>query len=146
MSGPDRGPYPTTLEAFLGQLAEARRGTDADEVARSWPRWPRREQELRARWLASCDPESIAATHRGFETEDFFTSWPSVPAPTVLVYGTASPVVTAEGAAEAAERNPGARLVAVEGAGHMVFWDEPAAALAQTREVLAGLLDVTVPG
>jgi N-formylmaleamate deformylase len=141
MSGPGRGPYPTTLEAFLGQLAEARRGTDADEVARSWPRWPRREQELRARWLASCDPESIAATHRGFETEDFFTAWPSVPAPTVLVHGTASPVVTTEGAAEAAARNPTARLVAVEGAGHMVFWDEPAAALAQVRDVLAGLLD-----
>jgi N-formylmaleamate deformylase len=140
MSGPDRGPYPTTLEAFLGQLAEARRGTDADEVARSWPRWPRREQELRARWLASCDPESIAATHRGFETEDFFTSWPSVPAPTVLVYGGESPVVTAEGAAEAATRNPAARLVEIPGAGHMVFWDEPAAALARLREVLAGLL------
>jgi len=41
MSGPGRAPYPTTLAAFLGQLAEAARGTDADEVARSWPRWPR---------------------------------------------------------------------------------------------------------
>ena len=139
MSGPGRGPYPTTLEAFLGQLAQARRGTDADEVARSWPRWPRREQELRARWLASCDTEAIAGTHRGFETEDFFTAWPSVPAPTVLVYGGESPVVTAEGAAEAAARNPAARLVEVAGAGHMVFWDEPEPALAALRKVLAEL-------
>jgi hypothetical protein len=37
-----RGPYPTTLEAFLCQLEQAQRGTDADEVARSRPRWPRR--------------------------------------------------------------------------------------------------------
>jgi N-formylmaleamate deformylase len=136
MSGPDRGPYPTTLEAFLGQLEQAQRGTDGDEVARSWPRWPRREQELRARWLSSCDAEAVAATHAGFESEDFFTTWPRVPARTVLVYGGASPVVTAAGAAEAAAANPAAQLVAVPGAGHMVFWDEPEAARRLLREIL----------
>jgi N-formylmaleamate deformylase len=138
MSGPDRGPYPTSLDAFLGQLEQARRGTDADEVARSWPRWPRREQELRARWLSSCDAVAIAATHAGFESEDFFTTWPRVPAPTVVLYGGASPVVTAAGAAEAAARNPAARLVEVPGAGHMVFWDEPEAARRLLREILGG--------
>jgi N-formylmaleamate deformylase len=137
MSGPGRGPYPTTLDAFLGQLEQAQRGTDADEVARSWPRWPRREQELRARWLSSCDAAAIAATHAGFESEDFFSTWPHVPAPTVLVYGGSSPVVTASGAAEAAATNPAARLVEVPGAGHMVFWDEPAAALRALREIIS---------
>jgi N-formylmaleamate deformylase len=140
MSGPGRGPYPTTLEAFLGQLEQAQRGTDADEVARSWPRWPRREQQLRARWLSSCDTEAIAATHAGFESEDFFTAWPHVPAPTVLIHGGESPVVTTAGAAEAAEANPAARLLEVPGAGHMVFWDEPAPALAALRDVLTDLL------
>ena len=139
MSGPGRGPYPTTLEAFLGQLEQAQRGTDADEVARSWPRWPRREQELRARWLSSCDAEAITATHAGFESEDFFATWPQVPAPTVLVHGGDSPVVTAAGAAEAAATNPAARLVEVPGAGHMVFWDEPGVALDRLRGLLSGL-------
>ena len=64
MSGPGRGRYPTTLEAFLGQLDQARRGTDADEVAASWPRWPRREQELRARWLGSISRDAIVAHAR----------------------------------------------------------------------------------
>jgi N-formylmaleamate deformylase len=137
MSGPDRGPYPTSLDAFLDQLEEAQRGTDADEVARSWPRWPRREQELRARWLSSCDTDAIAATHAGFESEDFFTTWPHVPAPAVLLYGGASPVVTAAGAAEAAATNPAARLVEVPGAGHMVFWDEPEVALRLLRVILS---------
>jgi N-formylmaleamate deformylase len=136
MSGPGRGPYPTSMDAFLDQLEEAQRGTDADEVARSWPRWPRREQELRARWLASCDIDAIVATHAGFESEDFFATWPQVPAPTVLLYGGESPVVTAAGAAEAAATNPAARLVEVPGAGHMVFWDEPEAALHLLREIL----------
>ncbi|MBB3086708.1 alpha/beta fold hydrolase [Geodermatophilus sabuli] len=140
MSGPGRGPYPTTLAAFLGQLAEAKRGTTADEVARSWPRWPRREQALRARWLASCSERAIAETHRGFETEDFFATWPHVPAPTVLVHGGDSPVVTAAGAAEAARTNPAAELVEVPGAGHMVFWDVPDTALSETRRALASLL------
>jgi N-formylmaleamate deformylase len=140
MSGPGRGPYPTTLEAFLGQLGQAQRGTTADEVAASWPRWPRREQELRARWLSSCDPDAIAATHRGFETEDIFATWPDVPPPAVLICGGDSPVVTAAGAAEAAEANPAARIVTVPGAGHMVFWDEPCAALATLRAELVRLL------
>lgn len=140
MSGPGRGPYPTPLEAFLDQLAQARRGTDADEVARSWPRWPRHEQELRARWLASCDAEAIAATHRGFETEDFFDWWPSVPEPTALLYGQDSPVVTAAGAAEAARLHPAAVLGSIPDAGHMLFWDSGRAALTALREALRPML------
>lgn len=140
MSGPGRGPYPTTLEAFLGQLAQAQRGTNADEVAASWPRWPRREQELRARWLSSCDKTAITATHEGFESEDFFHTWPEVPAPTVLLYGADSPVVTAAGAKEAAGVNAAAHLVEIPDAGHMVFWDNPAPALSLLRAAVAGLI------
>jgi N-formylmaleamate deformylase len=141
MSGPGRGPYPTTLDTFLEQLAQASRGTTADEVAHSWPRWPRREQELRARWLSSCDVDAVAATHHGFETEDFFATWPRVPAPTVLIRGETSPVVTPSQAAEAADANPAARLDTVADAGHMVFWDQPDAALGTLRAHLRDLLE-----
>ncbi|WP_411122862.1 alpha/beta fold hydrolase [Streptomyces sp. x-19] len=140
MSGPGRGPYPTTLAAFLGQLAEAERGTDADEVARSWPRWPRREQELRARWLSSCDRRAVAATHRGFESEDFFAWWPAVTGPTALLYGAQSPVVTAAGAAQARAVLPSATVTAVPDAGHMLFWDNPPAALDALRAALRPML------
>ena len=139
MSGPGRDPYPTTLAAFLGQLAEAARGTDADEVARSWPRWPRREQELRARWLSSCNPDAVAATHAGFETENFFDAWPKVPAPTVLIHGADSPVVTAAGVTEARAANPAAQFVQVPEAGHMVFWDNPTPARTLLRQSLTDL-------
>jgi N-formylmaleamate deformylase len=136
MSGPGRGPYPTPLAAFLDQLEQAKRGTDADEVARSWPRWPRRELELRARWLSSCDEQAITLTHRGFETDDFFDWWPAVPAPTTLIYGADSPVVSAASAGEAARANPAATLLKVPAAGHMVFWDNPAASIRTLRHVL----------
>lgn len=140
MSGPGRGPYPTTLDAFLGQLAQAVRGTDADEVAQAWPRWPRPEQALRARWLASCAKDAIAATHRGFESEDFFHWWPSVPGPTALLYGADSPVVTAQGAQEAARLHPSAVFREIPDAGHMLFWDNPPVALAALREALRPML------
>lgn len=136
MSGPGRGPYPTTLAAFTRQLMQARRGTDADEVGGFWPTWPRRELELRARWLASCGLEAIERAHQGFESEDFFAWWPRVPGPTTLLYGADSPVVTAEGAAEAAAANPAARMVRIPAAGHMVFWDNPAPALDLLRTAL----------
>ena len=140
MSGPGRAPYPTGLDVFLRQLSEAGRGTDADEVAVSWPAWPRREQELRARWLSSCARQAVVATHHGFEHEDFFDWWPSVPAPVALLYGAESPVVTAAGAAEAAAANPSASSHRIPGAGHMVFWDAPTTALAALRAVLSPFL------
>ncbi|MEV0277129.1 alpha/beta hydrolase [Streptomyces sp. NPDC050610] len=141
LSGVGRDPYPTSLSAFLGQLEQAVRGTDADEVARSWPRWPRREQELRARWLASCGEQAIAATHRGFESEDFFDWWPGVPAPVALLYGVQSPVVTAEGVRELTASHAEARLMPVPEAGHMVFWDTPSTALKLLREAIAYVAD-----
>ncbi|MFB9927753.1 alpha/beta fold hydrolase [Amycolatopsis halotolerans] len=137
MSGPGR-PYPTSLAVFESQLDQARRGTSADEVAASWPRWPRREQELRARWLASCSRTAIAATHAGFESEEFPPLWENLPGPAVLLYGAESPVVTSADVA-VLEKSPHP-LVAVAGAGHMIFWDEPQPALHALRSTLKDLL------
>jgi N-formylmaleamate deformylase len=138
LSGPGRGGYPTSREAFLEQLHEGQRGTNADEVQRFYPRWPRPELELRARWVASCDEDAVLESFRLFsDVEDFFAWWPQVPAPTALIYGGASPVVTAEGAREAAEANPAATLHEVPGAGHMVPWDELDAFMAIVRPLLA---------
>lgn len=123
LSGPGRDPYPTSREAFMGQVEQARRGTTAEEVAASWPSWPRREQEIRARWLGSCAPEAIGATHDGFESEDFFEWWPTVPGPVAFVRGADSPVVPSSAVDEVTSSNPEATLHTVPAAGHMVFWD-----------------------
>ncbi len=48
--------------------------------------------------------------------------------------------LTAAGAKEAAEANPAAHLVEIPDAGHMVFWDNPPAALPLLRTALADLL------
>jgi N-formylmaleamate deformylase len=136
MSGPNRGRYPTTLTAFLSQLSQAQRGTTVEEVAQSWPRWPQAEQRLRAHWLSSCDTLAVVETHRGFESEDFFETWPKLRENTTLIYGGDSPVVTKEGVAHAVATNPLPKIHCVPSAGHMVFWDNPENALDSVRTVI----------
>lgn len=136
LSGPGRDPYPTTRESFVTQLREAQAGTTADAVARFWPTWPRRELELRARWLPTCDETAVVETHRGFEAEDFFTWWRDVAVPAVLMRGGRSPVVTDRGAEELAAARPDIPIVIVPDAGHMVPWDNLPGFVSATRAVL----------
>ncbi|MGY1631252.1 alpha/beta fold hydrolase [Geodermatophilus sp. SYSU D01186] len=134
VSGPGRGPYPTSREAFLQQLHEAQAGTDADAVRRFYPNWPERELRLRAEVLASCDETAVMETHEGFETEDFFDYWARLTQPVVLVRGGDSPVVPLAAVADLRRAQPGIEIHTVPGAGHMVPWDN-----------LPGFLDVVRP-
>ena len=123
-SGPDRGPYPTSREAFLQQLHEAQQGTDAEAVRRFYPGWPERELRLRAEVLASCDETAVLETHEGFEPEDLFSYWAQLSQPVVLVRGGDSPVVPLPAVADLRRARPDIELVTVPGAGHMVPWDQ----------------------
>lgn len=136
LSGPGRAPYPTTREMFVGQLREAMAGTTADEVAKFWPTWPRREQELRARWLPTCSEAAVVGTHDGFETEDFFDHWPGLRGDVAFVRGGDSPVVTEDGAREAVAANPAAEFVTVPDAGHMIPFDNLEGFLAAVQPIL----------
>lgn len=136
LSGPARGPYPTTREAFLAQLREGYAGTTGDEVRRFYPLWSRAELLLRARWVATCQEDAVLATYDQMTLEDFFDTWPAVPAPVAFIRGGNSPVVTEEGAADAARANPRATMHSIAGAGHMVPWDQPESFLAELRTIL----------
>jgi N-formylmaleamate deformylase len=134
LTGPGRDPYPTTREQFLTQLHEAQAGTDADAIRRFYPNWSERELQIRAEHLASCDETAVVETHEGFETEDFHEIFAKLSAPTLLVRGAVSPVVTEAGAAELAALRPDIPVENVADAGHMVPWDN-----------LAGFLDAVLP-
>ncbi|GGU99966.1 alpha/beta hydrolase [Actinomadura cremea] len=136
LSGPGRGPYPTSWEAFRTQLDEARRGTTPGEMRRFYPKWPERELLIRAQELPSCDETAVRETHAGFETEDFLPYWERLGRPAVLIRGGASPVVTDAGAAELRRTNPGVPVVDVPGAGHMIPWDEFDGFVAAVRSFL----------
>lgn len=123
VSGPGRGPYPTSRESFVRQLREAQRGTNADEVREFYPQWPLRELRLRAEVLASCDETAVLESHEGLETEDFFAYWERLRRPALLVRGADSPVVPESAADDLRRARPDIPLVAVPDAGHMVPWD-----------------------
>lgn len=136
LSGPSRGPYPTPRDAFLVQLHEGYAGTTGDAVKRFYPLWPRAELLLRARWVATCQEEAVLATYQQMTSEDFFDTWPGVGAPVAFMHGGDSPVVTPEGAEEAARANPAASVHPIAGAGHMVPWDRPGPFLTELRTIL----------
>jgi N-formylmaleamate deformylase len=133
---PIGGPYPTPLQAFLTQLEEAHAGTTVEEVRGHWPGWPEHELALRARWLPTCSEAAIVETHHGFETDDFLFLWHEAQPPLALVYGGNSPVVPEDGAQRLRRTNPHAELVRVDGAGHMIPWDQLDAFLAAVRPLI----------
>jgi N-formylmaleamate deformylase len=134
VSGPGRGPYPTSWESFAQQLGEAQRGTGPDEVRRFYPKWPLRELQLRAEVLISCDEDAVRESFRGLEEEDFFEYWARLSPPVVLVRGGDSPVVPLSAVADLRRARPDIEIVTVPGAGHMVPWDN-----------LAGFFDAVRP-
>ncbi|WP_306051045.1 alpha/beta fold hydrolase [Oceaniradius stylonematis] len=123
LSGPGRRPYPTTLESFMRQLDEARRGTTPEAVRAFYPKWPEREILVRIHALPECDETAIRETHAGFENEDFFWYWRQVNLPALLIRGADSPVVPDDGVRELAEANPAIPIRSIPDAGHMIPWD-----------------------
>jgi N-formylmaleamate deformylase len=120
LTGPGRSPYPFPLDVYVDAIREARAGATADDMARYYPTWPRRELEIRAQWLATCDETAVVETYHNFHSEDFFAYWTQVPPPVAFVYGDDSPVVTKESLREIAAANPRAELVGIPNAGHMI--------------------------
>jgi len=142
MSGPSR-PYPTTLETFMKQLDEAVAGTNAQEVAAWWPKWPHEELVSRSLWLPSCSRDSIIKTHQGFESERFESYWHSLPSNTVLMYGEQSPVVTDEDVSNLNAMRSDIDIVEIPRAGHMLPWDNFVDTMTQCHERMSDLLSVS---
>ena len=136
LTGPGRAPYPTSLESFRQQLQEAYAGTTAEDVLRFYPRWTRREAQMRAEWLPTCAEHAVVQTWQHFHDEDFFTRWASVPPPVLFMYGEESPVTT-PGLAEVRLTNPRSDVVGIAGAGHMIPWENLDAFLGVVREFMA---------
>lgn len=138
MSGPGR-PYPTPWESFEQQLDEGIRGTDTESVRRYYPRWAERELQIRVDWLGTCDPVAIRETYDAFEVDRFEPLWAQLVRQPTLVYGGVSPVVTASDVAQLKALQPQATMLCVEGAGHMIPWDEPDATRVVLRSLVAPL-------
>jgi N-formylmaleamate deformylase len=123
LTGPGRAPYFISEETFITSIREAKAGATADDMRRYFPTWTNEHLELRAKWLATCDENAVAQSHRLFHVEDFFDYWPKLGCPVVFIYGADSLAVTKDGAAEVIAALPSARMIEVPEAGHMIPWD-----------------------
>lgn len=121
LTGPGRPPYPMPLGFYLDGIAQARAGMTLQQGRALEPTWDDDRVRDRIEWLGTCDPVAIAETYAHFHDEDFLALWDALAHPR-LIYGGASPVVTADGARELQERNPTAVAAVVPGAGHMIPW------------------------
>jgi N-formylmaleamate deformylase len=139
LSGPGREPYAYPLEMYLAQIAAARTGGDdvVDELRRLHPGWTDEQREARARWLPTCQEAAVRDSYRSFHEDDFFDSWPLVTAPTAFVYGSDSPVISADALTELEAARPSdVEFFEIGGAGHMIPWDNLEGFLAVVRDFL----------
>ncbi len=83
------------------------------------------------------DPAGWSAQAAVSTSFDVFDRVGAIETPTLVVHGTADAVVDSRNAPLLAERLPNARLELVEGAGHLLFWEDPEQFVALVTEFLA---------
>ncbi len=59
LTGPGRGEYPMSLEAFMSQLDAAKSGGGADELRQYFPTLTEEQLAVRAQWLHTCDENAV---------------------------------------------------------------------------------------
>jgi N-formylmaleamate deformylase len=138
LTGPGRGEYPMSLEAFMNQLAAAKTGAGVESLRGYFPTLTEEQLAVRAQWLPTCDETAVRETWLNFHREDFHQLLAQLTPPVLFMYGAQSPVVTESSLAEVRETAPaGVEFVAISGAGHMIPWDNTPDFLAETRRFLA---------
>lgn len=79
------------------------------------------------------------AVYEGFAGLDLADSWPSIDAPTLLLWGDQDAMATRQDQDRLVGAIPDARLVVYEGAGHALHWEEPERFAAEVAAFAADL-------
>jgi N-formylmaleamate deformylase len=140
LTGPGRGTYPMSLEAFMDQLQAARSGAAPEELLKYFPTLTPEHLVLRAQWLPTCDETAVRESWLNFHREDFFPYLRELEPPVLFMYGGDSPVVPESALPEITETRPDVEVARISGAGHMIPWDNTADFLRETRRFLKRVL------
>lgn len=124
VSGPDRRVYPSAWAWYEDSILLAQRGCSADDMKAFCPTWTVEQRALRAEWLHTCELHAIKAAYDGFHADDVHADLPHIDVPMRLIVAGASPVIEAKDVAEIRSLAPAMDVVTVEGAGHMIPWDD----------------------
>ncbi|MDS1136229.1 alpha/beta fold hydrolase [Nitratireductor indicus] len=124
MSGPNRRPYPANWAWYGDSIRLAQKGCGIEEMRAFCPTWTDEQVALRAEWLHTCQWGAIRIAFDGFATDDIHADMPKITLPTRLVIAGGATVVLPEDEAEVRELMPHLETRRVDGAGHMIPWDD----------------------
>jgi N-formylmaleamate deformylase len=136
LTGPGRGEYPTSLQAFMDQLEKARGGATVDDIREYFPSWSDEQLQLRLEALPTCDENAVRETWKNFHDEDVFEYLRRLEPPVLFMFGGESPVIPEHAVPEVEQTNSRLEIVRIPGAGHMIPWDNLDMFLSETRRFL----------
>ena len=123
VSGPGRREYPSKWPWYEDSILMADKGCSAEDMKEFCPTWSEEQRALRAEWLHTCQLDAIDTAFKGFHTDDIHQDLPHLKLPIRLVVAGARAVIRDEDVAEIRELAPAIEVRTVEGAGHMIPWD-----------------------
>lgn len=123
VSGPGRRAYPSPWPWYQNSILMARKGCSAEDMKAFCPTWTHDQLALRAEWLHSCNLGAIRIAYDGFHTDDIHADLPNIALPMRLVVAGDSPVIEDVDIAEIKTLAPQIEVRTVQGAGHMIPWD-----------------------
>jgi len=124
VSGPGRRAYPSPWPWYQNSILAARKGCSAEDMKEFCPSWSDEQRALRAEWLHTCHLGAIRIAYDGFHTDDIHADLPNISLPMRLVVAGGAPVIQDEDVAEIKTLAPGIDVRTVDGAGHMIPWDD----------------------
>jgi len=136
VSGPGRRPYPAQLDWYLEAIAEVSNGGGIEAARRAVPHWNEEQVALRATWLPTCSVEAVTQAYHSFHEDSMHDLLPAVACPSLLIYAEQGGVISDADAAEIVNLLPSGRAVRIDGAGHMIPWDQLDAFVETVRDYL----------
>jgi N-formylmaleamate deformylase len=124
VSGPGRRPYPSPLPWYVDSLRLMRNGEGVDALRSFVPTWTEAQVRLRAEWLHTCDERAIVTAYAGFHEDDVHRDLPGIRIPTRLIAAGRGDVIRPDELDEILALMPHLETCRVEGAGHMIPWDD----------------------
>lgn len=137
VSGPGRRAYPANWPWYGDSIRLAAEGCSAEDMKRFCPTWTEEQRALRAEWLHTCHWGAIRTAFDGFHVDDIHADLPRIALPMRLVVAGGATVILPEDEAELKSLAPQMQATRVEGAGHMIPWDDLEGFLAAVMDFMA---------
>lgn len=124
VSGPGRRAYPSAWPWYEDSILMAQKGCSGEDMRKFCPTWTDEQNAVRAEWLHTCQLDAIRIAYDGFHSDDIHADLPHIKLPMRLVVAGGAPVIADDDVAEIRSLAPHVEVRTVQGAGHMIPWDD----------------------